>query len=345
MEKIDQYMAVEAEKAGTEVFFSADDPRFILDGFYWRSPGGAFRRLPQSSALPSKVDILANEATGGLLRFRTDAAKIQIRVRARVINNNADIMTYSRVGFDLYCDNVYSAVSRLNFDEIGFPECEYVATLLDNPESDCVMHDYKLHFPLYAEVLDFGIGFNEGAAFGKPAPWADERPIVLYGTSIEHGCCASRPGLSLSNILSRRLNMPVLNYGFAGSGRGEASVAEMLASIRDPRLYIVSYDANVSPAQLGTTLPAFVKILREAHPHVPVLSVSHLAFPREKPDSEFHRLFTRTHRNAGTDFLDGLSVLGADYPECYIDTVHPNDLGMRRFADALEKKVREILAK
>ena len=342
MEKHDKYMAVEAEHAGNEHFFSADDPRFRLEGFAFRKPGEPFYRLNISENLPPGVQAYARQSASGVLCFTTDSKFIKIRARVRVINNSADIMTYGRIGFDLYRDGKYCGISRLNFDEIGYPEHTYTATLFSDGDGNT--HTFRLYFPLYAEVMEFGIALSENAHC-EPAPaGADQRPIVLYGTSIEHGCCASRPGLAMANQLSRKLGMPLLNFGFSGSGHGEAVVAQELAKIPDPRIYILAYDANVSPEDLEKTLPEFCRILHEAHPETPILTVSHLRIPNEDPTSEWRTRRTAAHLRTGHTFLDGLSILGDDFGECYTDRVHPNDLGMTLYADALAEKVRSLLA-
>ena len=46
-----------------------------------------------------------------------------------------------------------------------------------------------------------------------------EKPIVLYGTSIAQGACASRPGMAWGNIVQRNLDLPLINLGFSGNGR------------------------------------------------------------------------------------------------------------------------------
>ena len=339
---IDKFMAAGSELAGKEHYISADDSRLRLNGFYWRKPGEPFRRMPEDPQLPKAVNILSAHTSGGVLRFRSNTSLIKIRAKIRVRNNTADIMTYGRIGFDLYVDGIFRGISRLNFDKVNSLEYTYVSTLQQT--GDGAMHDYKLYFPLYAEVLDFGIAFTPGSVFEPPAPFADERPVVLYGTSIEQGCCASRPGLSLGNQISRKLNLPVLNFGFSGSGHGESVVAEQLANIENPCVYVLSYDANVSPENLEKTLRPFVEILKKAHPETPIISVSHLLCPRQNPESEWHARRTAAHQKAGTVFLNGLTVLGPDYDDCYIDTIHPNDLGMKRFADALAEKIKEFVS-
>ena len=73
------------------------------------------------------------------------------------------------------------------------------------------------------------IGIDEQAELAAPSPWADDRPVVVYGTSITQGGCATRPGMAYTNIVSRELNRPVINLGFSGNGKGEAEVAAELA--------------------------------------------------------------------------------------------------------------------
>lgn len=342
MEKYDRYMAVKAEEERDgEQYLGADDPHFHLEGFAFRSAGEPFYRMKISEKLPPGVQTYARQSSGGVLCFRTDSAQIRIRARVRVVNNSADIMCYGRIGFDLYKDGRFHGLSRLNFDEVGFPVHSYTTTL--QTEGDGAMHSYRLHFPLYAEVEEFGIALSEGARCEPESSGTDPRPILLYGTSIEQGCCASRPGTAVGNLLSRKLGMPLLNFGFSGSGQGESIVAEELAKVQNPRIYVLAYDANVSPEKLEQTLPEFCRILHSAHPETPILTVSHLRIPNEDPASEWRTRRTEAHRKAGFHFLDGLRILGDEWSDSYTDLVHPNDLGMMLYADALAQTIGEIL--
>jgi len=82
---------------------------------------------------------------------------------------------------------------------------------------------YKVHLPTYNGISDLSIGITPGAsctplpaAKSKPQP----KPIVWYGTSIEQGCCASRPGQIFTNQITRHLKpqRDIYNLGFSGSG-------------------------------------------------------------------------------------------------------------------------------
>ena len=54
----------------------------------------------------------------------------------------------------------------------------------------------------------------------------------------------------------------------------------------------------------------------------------------------------RKRREAGDRklfFLDGSKMLGKEIGECYVDGVHPNDLGMTLMQQAMLPVIRKIL--
>jgi lysophospholipase L1-like esterase len=224
------------------------------------------------------------------------------------------------------------------------------------------MREFTLNFPLYARIEDFALGLEPASKIEAPSPRLDSRPIVVYGTSIQQGCAASRPGLCHTNMLSRLLDRPFINLGFAGSGKGEPEVARVLATIKNPALYILDYDSNSSMESLEATLPGFTDILREAHPETPVLTVSQMRYPSESPDcpdeplccesrirrTEIHVANMRRRRALSDNmvhFLDGIDLYGPeDFGECTIDGCHANDLGYYRISKAMAPEIRRILS-
>lgn len=354
MQGYDPYMRVRAVDDSGMVWKSADAEPFVLEGFFRRGRGEAFRRLPEGN-LPPGVEAHCVQSSGGQLRFKTDSRRIMVRASLRLRDNDADIMTYGRSGFDLYCGEPgkteFAGVSRLNFDLLKQFAFGYSALVFQTADPGKHMREFTLNFPLYAQVDSFEIGFEPEAVFAPPTPRAEPHPVVCYGTSITQGCCVSRPGLSYTNQLSRLLNRPFLNMGFAGSGRGEPEVAEVLASVDLPGMYLLDYDPNTTPDALEKTLPVFVGILLEKHPRVPILTVSKIIYPGES--AEQNRRWASIHREnrdrfhekgfANVSFLDGSSLLGSDPWECIADNCHPNDLGFYRMASAMHPVLRKIL--
>ncbi|MBO7152722.1 MAG: hypothetical protein J6W67_02845 [Lentisphaeria bacterium] len=356
----DPNMRVKKLKNDDLRYFSVDDcEHFVLEGLPFREKQGKFRRLPERDELfpyTEGVDLYATHSAGACLRFSTDSADIRIKAKVRMHFNSGDIMTLGRIGFDLYCgkpnESFCAGVTKINFDEVTFPDYEYSAQLYNRPNPKKVMHEFQVYFPLYAEVLEFSIGIEKDAVTAPPSPRSDDRPIILYGTSIEQGCSASRPGMCYAAIMSRKLNREVINMGFAGSGKGEPAMAEKLASINDPGAYILWYDSNVSPEELEKTLPKFTDILRFAHRKTPIITISKLPYPDEiAADAYDDAMFeerqqrTRIHHenmtrrvNAGDariHFIDGRKLLSGDVADCFHDLIHPNDHGMGKIAELL----------
>jgi lysophospholipase L1-like esterase len=212
---------------------------------------------------------------------------------------------------------------------------------------------YHLNFPLYNGVTSMEIGVPKGATF-VPTPPRKAKPVLFYGTSITQGGCASRPGMSFTNILRRRLNCPVLNFGFSGNGRTEVEVAKFLVEL-DPAVFVLDTSANTPAAQLGERTEAVVKLIREKHPATPVL----LLDERQRGTTalvpsavEQHRKQTQALRGAyenlkaagvsNLHFRGGEDVIGDD-DDATVDGSHPTDLGMLRYADALEKDLRKLI--
>ena len=132
--------------------------------------------------------------------------------------------------------------------------------------------EFLLYLPLYNGVSSVELGVPEGRTIEKTAARAEGRrkPIVFYGTSITQGGCASRPGMVHTAILGRRLDRPVINLGFSGSGRMEPEMATLLAEL-DPAVYVLDCLPNMSAAEVAERVEPFVRTLRKAHPQTPIV--------------------------------------------------------------------------
>jgi hypothetical protein len=161
-------------------------------------------------------------------------------------------------------------------------------------------------------------------------------------------------------ILGRRFNIPVLNFGFSGNGKGEAIVARHLAQIPDPAAYILDYEPNALPAGIRQTLEGFIRILRQKHPDTPVFVMSALRFNREIPltgtpdiqagflaDSvRFQQNLIRKLQRSGDKnihFINGAKIAGPDWHEFSVDGCHQTDLGFYFIANKLEKILKKFL--
>lgn len=332
-------------------------PPFQIVGFPWLAQDGVYRRLPLNPGvpLPSAVDTLAYCTAGGQIRFRTNTSRLVIKVRLAGPANMYHMPATGQCGFDCYLgdpgNQKYVSTTKFNHNDI-----EYEAQLFRwNTKRDFAV---TLNFPLYQGVEEVLIGIDEDAAVSAPPSYSSNRPVVIYGTSVTQGGCASRPGMAYSNILSRTLPVPFVNLGFSGSGKGEPELAQIMADIEDPGLYVLDYEGNTGAAEnIAMTLPVFISILRERHPEVPILIVSKIRNDGDRFYEERQELFNRRRlvqfenveqRRAEGDshihFADGFELLGEDsISEITVDGTHLTDLGFLRIAQSLAPIIRPLL--
>ena len=93
---------------------------------------------------------------------------------------------------------------------------------------DNELREYKIFLPLYDGIKNIEIGVDNSSFVQKPKK-SERKPIIFYGTSITQGACASRPGMAHTNIISRKLDRNVINFGFSGNGRMEYPISKLIS--------------------------------------------------------------------------------------------------------------------
>ena len=354
LQKFDAKMRAD-ETVSDFVWYSPAQAPLHLAGFAWYAKDRVYRRMPlkPKDKLPEAVEWLANHTAGGQIRFQSNSRKLSVRVKLTRPADMVHMPATGQCGFDCYAgpptQQVFAGATRYDVKA-----SEYQIAVFDLPTAE--ERNITLNFPLYQGVERVDVGLQPGATVKAPPPYARKRPIVIYGTSITQGGCASRPGMAYTNILSRRLNVEIVNLGFSGSGKGEPEVARTIATIPDPEMLVLDYESNTGSLEaLSATLPGFIQILRKAHRNVPILVISKINYAIENfnPEARAKRNSTRNYQRdtvakfAKTDpkifFTDGGTLLGADFDECAVDGVHPTDLGFLRMANGLEPVFRTIL--
>lgn len=332
------------------------DPPFRVAGLAWFRKEGLLRRLPAKPPRPvsPRVELYSNCPAGVQIRFQTDSSRLHLRVRLRRGQDWFEQAATGHSGCDCYLGPPGRAryCSTSTFTDTRFHyECPMFTGFAR------AMRVVTLNLPLYQAVKQIHVGLDKDARIAAPPPYDDPRPIVIYGTSITQGGFASHPGMAWTNIVSRRINREIYNFGFAGSGRGEPEMAEILATIPDPAFFILDYEANSGGTKLlRKSFPRFIRILRRAHPHVPILAISKIRYAMELTDPgalkarlanrDVQRNTIRKLRGAGDRcvfFFDASKLLGDDFEDCSVDGGHPTDLGFLRMADGLTPVIRRLL--
>ena len=333
------------------------DVRLVdVEGQGWTDLKAPFDRLPAKAEKTVRPAVwgLSRHSAGILARFTTEATTIKAKWTLTSDRLAMPHMPATGVsGLDLYV----RTDQGWRWLGVGQPLAQTnVATLVaDIPKAK---RDYLLYLPLYNGVSSVEIGLPEESPLEKsaPRPEGQREPIVLYGTSITQGGCASRPGMVHTAILGRKLNRPVINLGFSGNGQLEKEVAELLAEL-DPVVFVIDCLPNVSAKEIAERTEPLVQILRQSQPETPILLVEDRTYSnsflipqkQERNDTSraaFNAAYQRLQK-AGVKnlhYLEGEKLLGAD-GEDTVDSSHPTDLGFLRQAETFEKALMPILEK
>jgi lysophospholipase L1-like esterase len=334
----------------------------VIEGQAWHGEVESFYdRLPKRAEKDVRKPVwgLSKHAAGLVIRFRSNAT--EIKVRYGVGGNFAmDHMPATGVsGLDLYAKNGDGQLHWLRGHRSFGDTVKYdFKNILQKEKHHDLGREYQLYLPLYNSVQWMEIGVEDGAVF-EVSPLRQEKPIVVYGTSIAQGACASRPGMAWTSILGRNMDRPLINLGFSGNGRLEPELIDLLAEI-DAKIYVLDCLPNLGPnedrsvEEVEKKILAAVKTLKEKRPNTPILLVEHSGYSegslnpeRSAIPTKLNAALQKTFLQLKSDGVTGLyrvtrSELNLRLDD-YVDGTHPSDLGMQAHAEACEKSLRKIL--
>lgn len=338
--------------AGEPVYHDARE--FVITGSVVSDAENPYQRLPEAmkDSVRGELWELGGNTAGMSVRFLSNTTSIKVKWKS-VMKRRMNHMTPTGIrGLDIYVMNDDSTWTFMNSvrPNINNHKSEYsVVTGMDAKD-----REYMMYLPLYDGVDSLYIGVDSASIIARPAinlP-CRQKPIVMYGTSILQGGCATRAGMAHTNILQRELNREVINLGFSGNARLDLPIAELMGSI-DAGLYVIDALPNNTTENLKKNIDVFYRTLRKANPSVPILFIESPYFPimrfskdvemalREKNQAlrdYFDRLVSEGEQEIY--YMNGEDVLGDDV-EGTVDNYHFTDKAFRYFADQLMPLVKK----
>lgn len=352
-ERLDPNMAVPAPD-GQILWFDALSLGIEAQGFADLKHPYDRLSAKAESLVPDPVWRLSQHAAGLCVRFLSDSPRIAARWTLRSDNLAMPHMPATGVsGLDLYTRD---DTGGWRWVANGRPSAKTnEAELINNIPSG--EREYLLYLPLYNGIDSLEIGVAPGSNLAKGAPYPADRakPVVIYGTSIVQGGCASRPGMAHTNLLGRMLDRTVINLGFSGNGKMELELADLLAEI-DAAVYVLDCAPNMTPELIAERYVPFVQRLRESRPGIPIVFVENIVYQRAwlgagakssyEDKNTAIKLVYNTLREEGVSQLYYVpcdELLGHD-SEATVDGTHPTDLGFLRMAEAIAPAIRSALS-
>lgn len=313
-----------------------------------------YRRIPEAVAenINKGTKNLRTYTAGGRIRFRTDSPFVVVHVEYSKRSDFPSMSLCGSLGLDLYADGYDEGERFIGvFTPPKKSEAGYEA-IVHTPQSGDrdACRTLTVNMPSYNKVSRIYIGIQRGSSLLPPREYTYKIPVVYYGSSITQGASSSRPGNIYSAVVSRALDCDFVNLGFSGNAFGETTMAEYIAAMK-MSVFVMDYDYNAAtPAQLEATHEPFFKIIRSAHPHLPIIMSSNpKAHPNEE-DIARRDIIRNTYEKAlkagdkNVYFIDGGMTFAEYGGDCAtLDNSHPNDLGFVAMANRLIPIVKKCL--
>lgn len=304
-------------------------------------------RIPFSVRIlmPKHIRKNCKYGAGKSITFFTDLNNLEFMVvyKRRVILNNMSYVGTS--GLDIYLKHN----SDMLWQKCFSPTTKIQMELKDTLELKDGVKRITIFLPPYAQVAKL-ILLNSN----KGHIWKDytcKKAVAVYGSSISQGCAASRPGLSYTNLLAQKLDLEVSNYGFSEGARGEKRVIEYIISNKNYKWILIEYDHNSNLEEFSQRHIEIYKIIRNIT-DVPILFLSRISGGISNTEQDNDKRIkvikeTMKYVNKVGDkkvfFINGHNLISKnnDRKNYLEDDRHPNDLGMKLIADAIENIVNE----
>jgi len=293
----------------------------------------------------SRVKELYSYATGMAVVFRTNSQRITAQWKTAPVGQGINMNAIAQKGLDLYIRRqgewVWAGFGKPSVTD----HQDILAENMDDSDKECL-----LYLPLFSELLELKIGVDQDA-YLQPEDNPFKQQIIVWGSSITNGIASGRSGMSYPSLMQRKTGLHFVNLGISGQSKLQPELARMLADM-EADAFVFDAFSNPNPAEIESRFENFVAIIREKHPHTPLIFLQTIV--REGGNFDLKRgAFEKDKRAAAAKmvgkvralgdynifFVNPNEILGNDHMGT-IDGTHPSDLGFFRMT---EKWLPEIL--
>ena len=300
---------------------------------------------------------LLKTCAGQAILFQTDAKEIWVKASYGYRSHNRAMPATAGCGFNLFIQHngewmwASSVVNGEGHDKDGNPKIEAPLRVIRNMDGS--NHECMLYLPLFAELTHLEIGVPQGAKI-KSLKNPFRHNIAIFGSSFTHGSGATCAGMTYPAFLMRQTGLYLNSFGMSGNSKLQRVMGEILGGTKADA-YICDAFSNPSIEQIGARIRPFIQEIRQRNPKAPIIFLRTIY-----RDGRLFDTAAEKKEQDRMDYVDNLmKEICAEFSDVYfIDTpnqtgtdmltsadgVHPCSWGYKRWADAIQPKVVEILA-
>ena len=289
--------------------------------------GHSWQRFTEQQLIfmPEAVCAQARFAAGAKIAFFSDSCDLSIRLSA--------MSPYKNHGIDVLADG--QLLKTLHCKEAVECDINIVTGLAPKRRL------FELYLPQQQALAISAIGIEADTAL---IPVTDKAipPIVFYGSSVVQGVGAGLSSMNYPAILSRKLNVDVINFGFSGAGRGDPSVIDEIVKVA-ASCFVLDLGKSFGK-QPAAVYRSMLKTVSQAHPDKLILAITPIFCTREYYNLEFAEFSSHLRSQVtqacegipNVTIVNGLDLLCAkDWGGLCNDGLHPNEYGYQIIAERL----------
>ncbi len=247
--------------------------------------------------------------------------------------------------FDIYINDQFVDTVEME------PALRHVSELYYKlPVVGSKLKSVKIYFPHIAKIIILDIQFSEDVVVEFPA--SQKSNLLCLGDSITQGMDARHPSTTYPVLLSRSLEVDLLNQGVGGYVFNARSLDQELTY--QPDIITVAYGTNdwgryLSIEELRVRCAEYLEVLTRIYPNAAIFVIT--PFWREdaiKPQpmgsfDELSELITDLCQPySSITVINGLELV-PHLPTLFTDGLHPTDQGFLHLAHNLARKIRKHL--
>lgn len=295
---------------------------------------------------------VVKRTTGMGVTFKTDATAIGVKAEILSSTRMSGMSYIGQRGFDLYIkkDGKWRFAGVAGDQRNGnntVSELVLVENMAEGTK-ECL-----LYFPLYSDLTSVSVGVNEGAVIEKgDKPFRHK--IAVFGSSLMHGCCASRPGMAVPAQLSRATGLHFVSMAASGCSKLQPSFAKVFAEC-DAEALVIDAFSNGSDKTIRENIFSFIETVQASRPDMPIIFLETINFAKENFNQNQKRWNDRKRAAADEMMAEALKKYKNIYyvptnaEDEYMDTtadgIHPSDLGYKLWMLSMKDPILEILSK
>ena len=229
------------------------------------------------------------------------------------------------------------------------------------------MKAFQIWLPHVAKFIFKDLEIDSESEFCLPQPKVKSKWIT-YGSSATQCVGAEKPSATWPSIVARSLDVEFVALGYGGNCHLDPMVARM---IRDQSADCISLclganvymQSSLNERTLGSSVLAFIDIIRETNPEVPMIVMSPYHMGEKETTPNLVGLTVQDIRieiqkavevvqNAGDEYISyitGLNILGPECKDLLPDGLHANAEGYkiylinRKSEQSFPRKVRFLV--